>query len=81
MLLSKEESNIDLIFTRGRHSNIDIYYISQSYFYLSKITFRNISKRNILFQPNLRDIILLFFDIAGLDMTLEEWKAKRSLGK
>ena len=28
MLLSKQESNIDLFFTRGRHNNIDIYYIS-----------------------------------------------------
>ena len=25
MLLSKQESNIDLLFTRGRHQNIDIY--------------------------------------------------------
>ena len=38
MLLSKQESNIDLFFTRGRHSNIDIYYISQSYFHLPKNT-------------------------------------------
>ena len=30
MLLSKEASNIDLFFTRGRHNIIDIYYISQS---------------------------------------------------
>ena len=39
MLLSKQESNIDLFFTRGRHNNIDIYYISQSYFHLPKILF------------------------------------------
>ena len=29
MLLSKQESNIDLFFTRGRHSNIDILHISK----------------------------------------------------
>ena len=39
MLLSKQESNINLFFTRGRHNNIDIYYISQSYFHLPKILF------------------------------------------
>ena len=39
MLLSKQESNIDLFFTRGRHDNIDIYYVSQSYFHLPKILF------------------------------------------
>ena len=30
LLLSKQESNIILLFTRGRHNNIDIYYRSQS---------------------------------------------------
>ena len=28
MLLSKQESNLDMLFTRGRHRKIDIYYIS-----------------------------------------------------
>ena len=39
MLLSKQESNIYLFFTRGRHNNIDFYYISQIYFHLSKKLF------------------------------------------
>ena len=30
MLLSKQESNIDLFFTRGRHNKNDVYFISQS---------------------------------------------------
>ena len=74
MLLSKQESNIDLFFTRGRHNNIDIYYISQSYFHLPKNTIRNNSNKIIFFKQTLRDIILLFHDIAGLYMNLEEWK-------
>ena len=74
MLLSKQESNIDLFFTRGRHNIIDIYYISQSYFHLPKNTIRNNSNIIILFKQTLRDIILLFHDKAGLDMNLEEWK-------
>ena len=74
MLLSKQESNIDLFFTRGRHKKLDIYYISQSYSHLPKITIRNNSNIIILFKQTLRDIILLFHDIAGLDMNLEEWK-------
>ena len=52
MLLSKQESNIDLFFTRGRHNNIDIYYISQSYFHLPKNTIRNNSNIIILFKQN-----------------------------
>ena len=74
ILQSKQESNIDLFFTRGRHDNIDIYYISQSYFHLPKNTIRNNSNIIILFKQTLRDIILLFHDIAGLDMNLDEWK-------
>ena len=74
MLLSKQESNIDLFLTRGRYNNIDIYFISQSYFHLPKNTIRNNSNKIILFKQTLRDIILLFHDIAGLDMNLEEWK-------
>ena len=69
MLLSKQEINIDLFFTRGRHT--------QSYFHLSKNTIRNISNTIILFKETLRDIILLLLDIARLDMNLEEWKLLR----
>ena len=73
MLLSKQESNIDLFFTRGGHNIIDIYYISQTYFPLPKNTIRNNS--NIFFlKQTVRHIILLFHAIAGLDMNLEEWK-------
>ena len=74
MLLSKQESNFNLFFTRGRHNNFDIYYISQSYFHLPKKTTRNNSNIIILFKQTLRHIILLVHDIAGLDMNLEEWK-------
>ena len=35
-LLSKQESNIHLFFTRRRHDNIDIYHITQSYFHIPK---------------------------------------------
>ena len=74
MLLSKQESDIDLFFTRGRHSNIDVYYISQSYFILPKNIIRNNSIIISFFEQTLRDIILLFHVIAGLDMNLEECK-------
>ena len=74
MLLSKQESNNDLFFTRARHNNFDIYYISQSYFNLPKKTIRNNSNINNSFKQTLRDVILLFHDIAGLDLNLVEWK-------
>ena len=74
MLLSKQKNNIDLFFTRGRHQNYDIYYISQSIFHLPKITIQNNSNRLILFKQTLRDIIFFSLDIVGLDLNLDEWK-------
>ena len=74
MLLSKQESNIDMFFTRGRHNIIDTYYLSRSYFHLPDNTTRNNPDRIILFTQTLKDIILLTHDMAGLDMNLEEWK-------
>ena len=74
MLLSKQESNFDMFFTRGRHKRIDSYYITQSYFQLPKNTVCNKSNKIILFEQISRDIILLFHDIAGLDTNLKEWK-------
>ena len=74
ILLSKQESNIDLFFTRGRQNKNDIYYTSQSFFHLPKNTIRKNSKTFSFCEQTLRDIILLFHDIAGLDMNLEDWK-------
>ena len=74
MLQSRQESNIDPFFTRSGHINNDVHYISEYYFHLSKNTTRNSSKIIILFKQTLRDIILLFHDIEGLDKNLEEWK-------
>ena len=74
MLLSKQAGNFDLFFTRERHKNIDNYYISQSYFHLSKTALRINSDLRILLIQTLKDVLLLFHDIAGLNMNLQEWK-------
>ena len=74
MLLSKKESNIDRFFTRRRPNIFDIYYISQSLSHLPKKVIRNISNKIGLFMQTIGVIILLFHDIAGLDMSLYEWK-------
>ena len=75
MLLSKHKSKSDLFFTRGQHSNFDEYYIPQRFFHIPKMTVRNISSIILtLFKQTLRYIIVLFHDIAALDMDSEEWK-------
>ena len=42
--------------------------------FISQKNVRKISNKIIWFKQSLRDIILIFHDIAGLDMNLQEWK-------
>ena len=44
VLGSSNSSFVDQFFIRGRHNNLEIYYLSQSYFELPKKTIRNKSK-------------------------------------
>ena len=65
---------IDQFFIRGRHNNLDIYYLSQSYFDLPKRTIRNNSDKIILFNQTLKDIEHIYRDVAGYDMNYDEFK-------
>ena len=65
---------IDQFFIRGRHNNLDIYYLSQSYFDLPKRTIRNNSNKIILFNQTLKDIEHIYRDVAGYDMSYDELK-------
>ena len=56
MLGARNSSQIDEFFTRGRHEDLDVYYISQSYFGLPRQSIRNNSDRLILFKQTLRDV-------------------------
>ena len=54
MLGARNSCQIDEFFTRGRHEDLDVYYISQSYFALPRQSNRNNSDRLILFKQTLR---------------------------
>ena len=66
---------IDQFFIRGRHNNLDIYYLSQSYFDLPKRTIRNNSNKIIVFNQTLKDIEHIYRDVACYDMNYDEFKA------
>ena len=74
MLGAKNSSQIDEFFTRGRHENLDVYYISQSYFGLPMQSIRNNSDRLILFKQTLRDVQSMYYDIGAYDMKYDEFK-------
>ena len=74
ILGSSNSRYIDQFFIRGRHNNLDIYYLSQSYFDLPKRTIRNKSNKIILFNQTLKDIEHIYRDVAGYDMNYDEFK-------
>ena len=74
MLGAKNSSQIDEFFTRGRHEDIDVYYINQSYFALPRQSIRNNSDRLILFKQTLRDVQSMYYDIGAYDMKYDEFK-------
>ena len=63
VLGSSNSRFIDPFFNRGRHNNLDIYYLSQSYFDLPKRTIRNNSKKIILFNQLLKDIEHIYIEM------------------
>ena len=74
VLGSSNSRDIDQYFIRGRHNNLDIYYLSQSYFDLPNRTIRNNSNKIILFNQTLKDIEHIYRDVAGYDMNYDEFK-------
>ena len=74
-MLDSNQKLIYSFFTRGRHNLCDVYYLSQSYFEVPKRTIRNNSNIIILFQQTLKDIEHIYRDIAGFDISYEEFKS------
>ena len=61
-------------FTRGRLENLDVYYISRSYFGLPRQSIRSNSDRLILFKQTLRDVESMYKNIGRYDMKYDEFK-------
>ena len=74
MLGAKNSSQIDEFFTRGRHEDLDVFYISQSYFALPRQSIRNNSDKLILFKQTLREVQSMYYDIGAFDMVYDVFK-------
>ena len=74
MIFSSNSRDIEQFLRRGRHNKLDIYYLSQSYFDLPKRTIRNISNKTILFIQTLKDIENINRNVAGYDISYDEFK-------
>ena len=74
MLGARNFSQTDDFFTRGSHEDLDVYYISQSYFSSPRQSIRNNSDRLILFKQTLRDVQIIYYDIGAYDMKYNDIK-------
>ena len=74
MLGARNSSQIDEFFTRGRHEDLDVFYISQSYFVLPRQSIRKNSDRLILFKQTSRDVQSMYYEIGAYDMKYDEFK-------
>ena len=74
MLGARNSSQIDEFFNRGRREDLDVYYISQSYFGLPRQSIRNNSDRLILFKQTIRNVQSMYYDIGAFDKIYDEFK-------
>ena len=72
-MLDHNQKEMCPFFTRGRHENIDVFYLSQRYFELPLII-RDNSNIIILFKQTAKTVQNLYNDIAGFDMSYNEFK-------
>ena len=59
---------------RGRHSNVDCFYLSQNYFKLPRQTIRENANFICLFPQDLKNINHIYNDHVGDDMAKEEFR-------
>ena len=65
MLGARNISEKDELYTRGRHEDLSLFYINQSYFGLLRQGIRNNSDRLILFKRTIRDVQIMYYDIGA----------------
>ena len=76
MLGARNSSQGDEFLTRGRYEDLDVHYISQSYFGLPRGSIRNKSDRILLFKQTLRDVQSMYYDNGAYDKNYDEFKEK-----
>ena len=73
-LLLEKQNKCESYYIRGRHSNVDCFYLSQNYFKLPRQTIRENANFICLFPQDLKNINHIYNDHVGDDMTREEFR-------
>ena len=80
-VLLEQQNTCESYYVRGRHSNVDCFYLAQNYFKLPRQTIRENANFICMFPQDLKNHI--FDDHLGSDMTKEEFRqlCKTAWGK
>ena len=73
-LLLERQNKCKCYYIRGRHSNVNCFYLSQNYFKLPRQTIRENTNFICLFPQDLKNINHIYNDDVGDDMTKEEFR-------
>ena len=73
-LLLERQNKCECYYIRGRHRNVDCFYLSQNYFKLPRQTIRENANFICLFPQDLRNINPIYNDHVGYDMSSDEFR-------
>ena len=73
-LLIEKQNTCESYYVRGRHGNVDCFYLAQNYFKLPRQTIRENANFICLFPQDLKNLNHIFDDQVGSDMTKEEFR-------
>ena len=73
-LILDKQNTCEAYYTRGRHSNVDCFYLSQNYFKVPRQSIRTNANFICLFPQDQKDLDNLHGDHVGDDMTKKEFR-------
>ena len=73
-LLLEKQNTCESYYVRGRHNNVDCFYLAQNYFKLPRQTIRENANLICLFPQDLKNLNHIFDDHVASDMTKEEFR-------
>ena len=73
-LLLEKQITCESYYVRGRHSNVDCFYLAQNYFKLPRQTIRENANFICLFPQDLKNLNYIFDDHVVSDMTKKEFR-------
>ncbi len=70
----EKQNKCESYYVRGRHSNVDCFYLAQNYFKLPRQIIRENSNSICIFQQDAKNVNHIYNDHVSSDMTKEDFK-------